>query len=138
MTAHPQSGEENLTGVWHGLYTYSNGLSVSFVATLIEIPGLLSGSIEEPCMTGQCPSDTIHAALAGRRQASAVTFVKTYEQAGLGYENPVAYDGAISSDATEIEGRWSIPGSLSGKFLMIRSVGKAVAAEQKVSERVRG
>jgi hypothetical protein len=136
MTEHTQAGEQNLTGVWHGLYSYSNGLSVSFVATLVEIAGLLSCSIEEPCMTRQCPSDIIHAALAGRRQASAVTFMKTYEQAGPGYENPVAYDGALSSDANEIEGRWNIPGSLSGKFMMIRSASRAVAVERKVSERI--
>jgi hypothetical protein len=61
-----------------------------------------------------------------------VTFTKIYEQAGPGYERPVAYDGVLASDTTEIEGRWSIAGALSGKFLMIRSAGKAVAAERKV------
>ena len=35
----------NLTGVWQGLYTYPNGESVSFVATLIDSGGALSGSI---------------------------------------------------------------------------------------------
>jgi hypothetical protein len=129
--------EQNLTGIWHGLYTYSNGLSVSFVATLVDIVGSLSGSTTEPCTTGLCPSDTIHAALAGRRQGSAVSFVKTYEHAGLGYENPVAYEGVLSAKGAEIEGRWSIRGGLSGKFLMIRSSGKTVAIEQKVSEDVR-
>jgi hypothetical protein len=135
MTAPAPASGQSLTGVWHGLYTYPNGMSVSFVATLIESGTSLSGSTTEPCTTGQCPSDTICAALSGRRQARTVTFTKTYEQAGPGYERPVAYDGALSGDATEIEGRWSIPGSLSGKFLMIRSAGKAVAAEQKVSAR---
>jgi hypothetical protein len=31
----------NLTGVWQGLYTYPNGESVSFVATLIDSGGAL-------------------------------------------------------------------------------------------------
>jgi hypothetical protein len=130
--------EQNLTGTWHGLYTYSNGVSVSFVTTLVDIVGALSGATTEPCTTGLCPSDTIHAALSGRRQARAVSFVKTYQQAGLGYENPVDYEGGLSGDASEIEGRWSIRGaSLSGKFLMIRSCGKTVEVEQKISEDVR-
>ena len=32
------------------------------------------------------------------------------------------YEGTLNADATEIDGRWSIPRDyLSGKFLMIRS-----------------
>ena len=40
---------QNLTGVWQGLYTYPNSESVSFVATLIDSGGALSGSTHEPC-----------------------------------------------------------------------------------------
>ena len=126
---------ENLTGVWQGLYSYPYGQSVSFVATLIDSGASFSGMIHEPSIFG---GDAIYATLAGTRQDSAVSFVKTYEKsAGPEYAASVQYEGALNGDATEIEGRWTIRSvGLSGKFLMIRSAGKAVEVEQKVSERV--
>jgi hypothetical protein len=129
------AGCENLTGVWQGLYSYPYGQSVSFVATLIDSGASFSGTIHEPSIFG---GDTIFATLAGTRQGSAVSFLKTYEKsAGPQYAASVQYGGALNGDATEIEGRWTIQGiGLSGKFLMIRSPGKAAEVEQKVSEKV--
>ena len=137
MAEGARADAENLTGVWNGLYTYSHGESVSFVATLIDSGGSFSGSIHELC----CYSgSTIYAMLAGARQGSAVSFLKTYEKsAGPQYVASVQYEGVLNGDATEIEGRWTIvagSSGLSGKFLMIRSAGKAVEVEQEVSERV--
>jgi len=126
---------ENLTGVWQGLYSYPYGQSVSFVATLIDTGASFSGTIHEPSIFG---GDTIYATLAGTRQGSAVSFRKTYEKsAGPQYAASVQYEGALNSDATEIEGRWTIRAvGLSGKFLMIRPAGKAAEVEQKMSEQV--
>ena len=135
MTEHARQGPENLTGVWQGLYTYPYGQSVSFVATLIDSGGSFSGTIHEPCVLGDSPNKTLYATLDGTRQDSAVSFLKTYQDAGPNYGS-VQYDGALNGDATEIEGRWNIGGVWSGKFLMIRSAGKAAEVEQKVSERV--
>jgi hypothetical protein len=128
-------GGESLTGVWQGLYSYPYGQSVSFVATLIDSGASFSGTIHEPCIFG---GDTIYATLAGVRPGAAVSFLKTYEKsAGPEYAASVQYEGALNRDATEIEGRWTIQAvGLSGKFLMIRSVGKAAEVEQKVSEQV--
>jgi hypothetical protein len=136
MRAGAQDNERNLTGVWQGLYTYPDGLSVSFVATLIESGRWLSGSTHEPCSLPGSPGGTACATLSGSRQDSSVVFVKTYEGAIPGYERPVDYQGALSGDGTEIEGRWSIAGILSGKFLMIRSAGKAAELTQTVTTRV--
>jgi hypothetical protein len=135
MTEHARSCAENLPGVWHGLYSYPYGQSVSFVATLIDSGASFSGSIHEPCIFR---GNTIYATLAGTRQGSAVSFLKTYEKsAGPQYASSVQYEGALNSDATEIEGRWTIRVfGMSGKFLMIRSAGKAVEVEEKVSEQV--
>ncbi|HEY6256748.1 MAG TPA: hypothetical protein VIY51_13235 [Xanthobacteraceae bacterium] len=132
-----EAGAENLTGVWQGLYTYPmGGGSVSFVATLIESGHTLSGSIHEPRTIGAGAGETIYATLLGGRSGSAISFVKTYEgSAGPGYGR-VEYEGTLSGDKTEIEGRWNIPRAGSGKFLMIRSGGKAAAIEQKKSVRV--
>jgi hypothetical protein len=41
----------------------------------------------------------------------------------------------LNGDATEVEGRWRIRGLLSGRFLMIRSAGKAEAVERKAHQR---
>ena len=129
------AGGENLTGVWQGLYSYPYGQSVSFVATLIGSGASFSGTIHEPSIFG---GDTIYAMLAGTRQGSAVSFLKTYDKgAGAQYASSVQYEGALNGDATEIEGRWTIRVfRLSGKFLMIRLAGKAAEVEQKVSEQV--
>ena len=127
---------KNLTGVWNGLYSYSSGLSVSFVATVIDSGSALSGATHEPNVLGTRPGSTLTAMLSGGRQASAIAFVKTYEEAGTQYYYPVSYDGVLNGDATEIEGRWRIGDGTTGKFLMIRSEGKAVAAEQKKRAKV--
>jgi hypothetical protein len=135
MTEQARPGGENLTGVWQGLYSYSSGQSISFVATLIDSGASFSGSIHEPSIFG----DTIYATLSGTRQGSAVSFLKTYEKsAGPQYASSIQYEGALNGDATEIEGRWTIRAvfGVSGKFLMIRSAGKAAEIEQKASERV--
>jgi hypothetical protein len=130
-----QTGAESLTGVWQGLYTYVGGLSVSFVATLIESGHTLSGSIHEPRAFGARVGETIYATLLGSRSGSAISFIKTYQGAGPAYGR-VDYEGSLSGDATEIEGRWNIAGVGSGKFLMVRSAGKAATVEQKKSVRV--
>jgi hypothetical protein len=126
---------QNLTGVWHGLYSYPyNRAPVSFVATLIEAGSTVSGTTHEPCDMGGRPNDTLYATLLGRRQASTVSFLKTYDGANPHYGR-VTYEGTLSADGTEIEGRWIVPGSWSGKFLMVRSPGKEEAVTRKVFER---
>jgi hypothetical protein len=135
MSGHRESGAaDSLTGVWQGLYTYPHGLSVSFVATLIDSGGSFSGSTHEP--HGFRSGCTVSAMLEGTREGDAVSFLKTYQDAGLMYAARVKYQGTLSSDATEIEGRWTILKMLSGKFLMIRSAGKAAEVEHKQAEPV--
>jgi len=69
--------------------------------------------------------------------ASAITFVKTYDEAApRQHYYPVSYEGVLNADATEIEGRWRIGDGTSGKFMMIRSTGKAVAVEKKKQAKV--
>src|SRR5262245_31934003 len=125
---------ENLTGIWQGLYTYPFGSSVSFVATLIDSGGSFTGSTHEACSFH--PGRTICAMLEGGREGRTVSFLKTYQEGGPRYAAAVRYRGALSTDATEIEGRWTIRGVLSGKFLMIRSAGKAAEVEHMQSEPV--
>ena len=128
---------DTLTGVWDGTFIQPGVGAVTFLATLIEAGGALSGSVTEPCMMPGCPRSEHNAQLAGRRSGSAVSFVKRYEPPGYGYES-VTYEGSVNADATEIDGRWRIPG-ISGTFLMIRSgkPAEAVTVEEKAKEKAR-
>jgi hypothetical protein len=131
MTARLRGGEQNLTGVWNGLYTYPDGRSTAFVATLIENGGSLSGTTHETSTLGKNPGATLYASLLGARHDSAVTFTKIYDRPDEIHRSPIVYEGALNSEGSEIEGRWTIAGVWSGKFLMIRSPGHEAKAERK-------
>jgi hypothetical protein len=133
MTERGRAGEQNLTGIWNGLYTYPSGRSTLFVATLIDSGGALSGTTHESGVLG----GTLYASLAGSRNGSAVGFTKTYEKPNLLHRKPILYDGTLNGDATEIEGRWTIQKVWSGKFMMVRSGGQAAQVERKAVEPVR-
>ena len=126
--------ESNLTGIWQGLYSYPRALEpVSFVATLIETASWLSGSTHE---AHRKTGATILATLLGTRADDTVDFVKTYEPTSSGYKKGVHYEGTLSADGTEIEGRWIIPGNWSGRFLMIRGAREAESVARKKFARV--
>jgi hypothetical protein len=112
----------SLTGVWDGIYSYPLGglPTVPFTATLIEAARLLSGSVSEACLLHN-PNETLFFSVTGSRTVTAVHFVKTYLGSGPHYRQPIVYEGTVNGDATEIEGRWRIPGDWSGRFLMTRS-----------------
>ena len=127
----------DLTGVWDGTYIQPQIGMVTFVSTLIETGGALGGSVVEPCMTPSCPISTHNASIAGQRSGNAVSFAKTYEPPGYGYDK-VFYEGAVNADATEISGRWRV-GALSGAFLMVRSAktAQSTATEERAKEPAR-
>jgi hypothetical protein len=126
----------DLTGVWNGLYSYPRAKEpVSFLATLAETDTWLSGVTEEIASAGTMRGQTITATLQGRRTAHAVTFLKTYDDLPHGYDT-VHYTGDVNDDGSEIEGRWTIPGVWSGKFLLIRANRRAIALTRDVAEQV--
>jgi hypothetical protein len=131
---------ESLTGVWDGTYVQSGVGMVTFLTTLIETGGALGGNVTEPCIRPNCSVGGTHnASIDGHRSGTAVSFVKRYEPSGCDYDT-VFYEGLVNADATEIDGRWRLPGSMgSGTFLMVRS-GKraeAVEVEEQAKEPVR-
>ncbi len=128
------AGNQNLTGVWNGLYSYPNGDSTSFVATLIQSGGGLTGSTHEP--SNLQPGVTLYANIAGSQDGGLVTFIKTYDPPRLPYAYPVHYEGGLNGDASEIEGRWTIGAVASGKFLMTRPTRRAATTSRKALERV--
>lgn len=121
----------DLTGVWDGTFMQPGVGLITFTASLVETGGALAGRVTEPCMMPVCPISTHNAAIAGHRTGSAVTFVKRYEPPGFGYAS-VTYDGAVNAEATEIDGRWHLPGA-SGQFLMIRAsrTAEAITTERR-------
>jgi hypothetical protein len=130
---------DDLTGVWDGTYVQPHVGIVSFLATLIESGGALAGDVTEPCMMPGCPLSTHNASIAGHRSGSAVSFVKRYEPPGYGYDT-VSYEGFVNAEATEIDGRWRVPGTTSsGTFLMVRSTktAQSVATEERTKEPAR-
>jgi hypothetical protein len=130
----------DLTGVWDGTFVQPQVGMVTFLATLIDSGGALGGNVTEPCIRPGClVGGTHNASIAGHRSGSAVSFIKRYEPSGCGYDT-VTYEGVVNADATEIDGRWRLPGSaLSGTFLMVRSgkPAQAVVTEQQTEEPAR-
>jgi hypothetical protein len=128
---------DNLTGVWDGTFVQPQVGIVTFLATLIESGGALEGNVTEPCMTPSCPLSIHKASIAGHRSGNSVSFVKRYEPPGYGYDK-VTYEGLVNADATEIDGRWRLPG-LSGTFLMVRSTkpAQSIATEERAKEPAR-
>jgi hypothetical protein len=128
-----QGNSESLTGVWQGLYAGGGARGhVTFVATLLETASFVSGATHEPRAIGGTPGEILLATLMGDRAARAVRFTKSYDIADADY-TIVEYEGTLSSDGTEIDGRWTIPGNCSGTFLMIRSSQTEVARSRKVT-----
>ena len=101
----------DLSGEWDGVYSYPDALPpVSFSAALSEAEGILAGRIEDEGGPA--------AALEGRRAGLDVKWLKTYAHRDVAHD--VAYEGRVSADGAEISGRWTIVGSWSGPFLMLR------------------
>jgi hypothetical protein len=127
----------SITGVWDGLYSYPRVRGpVPFLAVILDLSGALSGTTQETPNEGRSAGHMINAEIAGAHRSGAVSFRKTYVDAPAGYNRPVDYDGALSADGTEIEGRWTIAGLLSGKFLMIRSGAMAIEQAEEKFERI--
>jgi hypothetical protein len=126
----------NLTGLWHGQYSYPTvPAPVPFTAALADGSGLLSGTSEEIPTLGNAAGMTLTATLQGRRTGHSVTFLKTYDELRYGYD-AVRYSGDVNHDGSEIEGRWTIPGAGSGRFLMIRAGAVRMTSSLDVSEKV--
>jgi hypothetical protein len=122
----------NLTGFWHGQYSYpvATRAPVPFRANLIQSEDCLGGSVTERALPGR----TLYATINGRRDGNTVSFLKVYE-ANSGPYTSVAYSGVVSADGLEIDGDW-IAAGWSGRFLMIRAGGVATKIARKIHEEV--
>ena len=132
----PASEQKDLTGVWDGLSSYPRAYQPTpFTTAILQVGSAISGSTHEVCNNGRWGGRHLSAVIVGARSGDAVRFIKTYEAEGYN-RRPVTYEGALSADGVEIEGTWTVLGSWSGKFLMIRSGRNGVAAEERRREKV--
>jgi hypothetical protein len=126
---------DDLSGAWQGLFHYPHSQPpTAFRADLTDAAGWLKGATSEEGAVGPAAGRTITATLSGRRTDGKVTFLKTYDVEDFAYD-VVAYEGVVSEDGLEIEGVWRVPGSWSGRFLMIRAEGAEASAEAEASVR---
>jgi hypothetical protein len=126
----------SLTGVWHGLYSYLAPASpIHFVATVISSGTFVSGSTHEAVTGSRGAPLTVFAGLEGVYAGKAVSFRKIYDGTG-GWTHHVDYEGMLNADATEIEGRWTLPAGWQGRFLMIRSRGATEEVARKIYARM--
>ncbi len=125
------SGESDLSGAWSGLYTFPRAQPpVFFEAVLVEATSWLTGTItEEVEIEGH--RRMLEAVVQGRRSGSSVTWLKIYD-GGLRAYDAVHYEGRVNAEATEIEGKWRIPGNWSGGFLMIRAGGRQAVRSRAI------
>lgn len=127
--------QDNLTGVWSGLYMYPEALEpCGFTATLMDVGGDLSGSTHERDVWEQTEKGLLFALLVGFRDGDAVSFRKTYDGTG-GWSHTVYYLGDLSADGQEIEGTWTVRDAWSGRFLMVRDSNLLTAERREAFER---
>jgi hypothetical protein len=127
---------KNLTGVWHGLYSYERFREpVYFVATLIDGGSFVGGTTHESEIGERGAPLTLFASVEGTAAGQEVVFTKTYDGSG-GWGHSVAYVGRLSADGMEIEGRWTIGRLAAGRFLMIRNAGVSESVVREAFEKV--
>lgn len=125
--------DANLSGLWHGQYTYPNARPPTpFDATLLESEGSLSGSITEKSTLRPHVGRPLYAHVRGTHSGGTVSFQKTYETDDPRYVT-LDYEGRVSADFTQITGTWKTPG-WSGRFVMVRATRRATVAYRSVAE----
>ena len=127
--------ESPISGRWIGIYNYPDASPpVPFDAILLESGGSISGTIEE---VDEFLDDAhLTATVDGSREGTAVRFTKFYDSGDAGFDT-VQYEGVLNPEGTEIHGRWDIPGTWSGTFIMTRETGTEAEIAARRSEIVR-
>jgi len=109
------AAEKTLTGVWNGLYSYPDGRSTPFVATLIEGGAVLSGTTHEPSDRPGGGGQTLYAHLDGSHRGGAVTFTKAYDPSDAIHSSRIHYDGTARSTATPPKSKAAGPSPTRGR-----------------------
>ncbi|SFR80044.1 hypothetical protein [Sphingomonas jatrophae] len=118
----------NLTGAWFGSFSYlgTTQADVSFIATIEEVAGLVTGETSEHTDVAGLQVE-LKAILRGSREGADVSFIKAYDGAGMA-AHAVEYRGTLSDDGKRVSGAWEMEGVMGG-FEMHREI-VDVAAEE--------
>ena len=129
----------SLTGSWSGAFRYPDDAypETVFNAQIEEAGGAFTGNIQEPTLTRPWNGPLNMAEMEGTRAGSAVSFAKFYVgSSDIGHA--VAYEGSVDAAFLRIDGKWTIPGSWSGTFFMVRDdLGEEAAVEDSVEVEMR-
>jgi hypothetical protein len=117
-----ETAQLSLSGLWRGTYRYlgADKPPGSFTADLSEADGRLSGEIRDDIRADDAPEKPSHAIVEGSHVGRDVRFLKRYMRENKRYV-PLQYFGKANESATEVEGRWFLPGRSSGEFVMVRA-----------------
>lgn len=110
----------NLTGAWFGSFSYLGQPKddVSFIASLEEVAGLVSGTMSEPNSIGDTTMH-LNAVIRGSREGAEVSFTKMYDGSSDA-AHAVNYAGTINAEGTRVTGFWQLE-EWSGGFEMNRT-----------------
>lgn len=131
----------DLTGRWTGVYFYpvdpvqnpfDDCPPTPFIAELSDVAGTVTGTTSEPDVMYDASVD-IPSVIDGSHDGSTLRFAK-FSDAPEGFDDPIHYEGAISSDGLTVEGRWSILDGWSGTFRMQRQSGAAAGREAEAAD----
>lgn len=119
----------NLTGAWFGSFSYlgTGQEDVSFIASLEEVAGLISGTMSEPNSIGDTTMH-LNAVVRGSREGAEVSFTKMYDGASDA-AHAVNYAGTINAEGTRVTGFWQLE-EWSGGFEMNRTQVQAEELEE--------
>lgn len=110
----------NLTGAWFGGFSYLGVPKddVSFIASLEEVAGLVSGTTSEPNTIGDTTMH-LNAIVRGSREGAEVSFTKMYDGESDA-AHAVNYAGTVNAEGTRVTGFWQLE-DWSGGFEMNRT-----------------
>ncbi len=116
------SDGRSLSGPWRGEYSDDGDDNPprAFRATLKEMAGLVRGGIEEAVTENDKPERPLEAVVEGRRAERAVRLIKRYVSATKRFI-PILYEGRVNEGGDRVEGRWSMRGGRTGRFVMSRA-----------------
>jgi hypothetical protein len=111
-----RSSNRRLTGTWSGVYYYpSQYPPVDFSSVIIFEGSIFYGIVKEPKTFGNYNIPYIYSEIEGSiSQDNKISFTKKSKY----YTHTLFYTGQIDMNTRRISGKWSIPGSWSGKFNM--------------------
>jgi hypothetical protein len=121
----------SLTGSWSGAYSYRGDVApeVVFNAQIEEVGGAFVGSLQEPNTFLDSAGSVLTAEIEGTRVGSQISFAKFYNR---GVDYAIRYDGSVDNALARIDGKWTIPRSISGTFFMTRDdLGEEEAVERE-------